>query len=1096
MVGGTTPRWQGFAHLLHVEPTETRPLLLLWAHSFFSGVVVAPLFAAGNALFLSQFSTNWLPHAYIASAGMGIGAAWLYSRARKRLTTARLFRGLLLSLLLSVLVLRLAFGITDAAWPAFVLLGLYSVTKAMLSVEVWGLAGQLFTVRQGKRLFGLVGSGELMAMAIGGLATPVLVSWLGTENLLLIAAAGLGGCLACLAVISREHSGRLSRRTGGEADSVSSSILSLAKHRYTLWIFLLAAVGVSATRLVDFVFLEAANTRYHSEDELAQLFGLFFGSAQAVTLVILTFFTGPLLNHYGIARGMLLRRFALTGCVLLTVIVLFGFPSVVATYWLALGAKLADLVLLSAVTAPAFLILYQPLRPDRRLATQMATSSVIAPIASAATAVSVLLLNTTGLGGPKALALLTLGVLIAWRFVGRQANRGYREALPEALEHRRLEGVSIPLEESGMLEVLRQRLASPLPHEALYALNLLASQESVEPMELLLPLLEHPHPEVRHEAMQRVSAGRFIELTDAVRSRLDVEDHPQTLAATLRCLGELEESEAVDILGVFLDHPADVVAEAAMVGLLRSGGIDGVLIAGEQLLTLERSPDARDRQRAARILGEVGIHGFYRHLLDLLGDPDSGVRRAALAAAGKIRNARLWPAVIDNLAHVEFHTSAAHALVEAGPGAVPSLGEALGNTQADVTSRVRVAEVCGRIASDEAIALLRVRMDTEDRRLRTAILYALDRADYSAAAGDRGNIDDILWQELGDAAWVMAAVVDIGAGDDDGTRPLRRALGHRLRQIRQRCLQLICFTGDAETLKLAAEQLNSDVADQRAYALEVLDTAMSGDTRRHLMTLFEEVPAREALQQMSTAFPQRLLGRTQRLSLLITPGGHRFEPWIRACAVRAAILLGETGLAADVAQRLDDDSRLVSETAAWALRMLSPSLWAEHEERITEEGLVPPDLMYWIESWTPGERPMFLTVEKVMILRSVSVFADVPEEVLAELAGYLEELEAATGERIYEKGVVGRTMYIIVEGRVRVHDEDRTFTELGDGEIFGELTTLDPEPHSASVTALADTRLLGLDRDALYELMSAHPTVLRGLIHVLCGRLRAKGKRN
>lgn len=49
---------------------------------------------------------------------------------------------------------------------------------------------------------------------------------------------------------------------------------------------------------------------------------------------------------------------------------------------------------------------------------------------------------------------------------------------------------------------------------------------------------------------------------------------------------------------------------------------------------------------------------------------------------------------------------------------------------------------------------------------------------------------------------------------------------------------------------------------------------------------------------------------------------------------------------------------------------------------------------------------------------------------------------------------------------------------------------------SASVTALQDTRLLGLDRDALYELMSAHPTVLRGLIHVLCGRLRAKGKRS
>jgi hypothetical protein len=53
-------------------------------------------------------------------------------------------------------------------------------------------------------------------------------------------------------------------------------------------------------------------------------------------------------------------------------------------------------------------------------------------------------------------------------------------------------------------------------------------------------------------------------------------------------------------------------------------------------------------------------------------------------------------------------------------------------------------------------------MDTEDRRLRSAILQTLGRANYQAAAADRDNIDEFLWQELGDAAWVMVAIVDIG----------------------------------------------------------------------------------------------------------------------------------------------------------------------------------------------------------------------------------------------------------------------------------------------------------------------------------------------
>ena len=102
---------------------------------------------------------------------------------------------------------------------------------------------------------------------------------------------------------------------------------------------------------------------------------------------------------------------------------------------------------------------------------------------------------------------------------------------------------------------------------------------------------------------------------------------------------------------------------------------------------------------------------------------------------------------------------------------------------------------------------------------------------------------------------------------------------------------------------------------------------------------------------------------------------------------------------------------------------------------------------------------MFLTVEKVMILRSVSIFAEVPEEVLADLAGYLEQLDVAAEAPVYEKGALGRTMYIVADGKVRVRDETHTFVELGPGELFGELTTLDPEPHSASVTAVPPRRV-------------------------------------
>lgn len=81
-------------------------------------------------------------------------------------------------------------------------------------------------------------------------------------------------------------------------------------------------------------------------------------------------------------------------------------------------------------------------------------------------------------------------------------------------------------------------------------------------------------------------------------------------------------------------------------------------------------------------------------------------------------------------------------------------------------------------------------------------------------------------------------------------------------------------------------------------------------------------------------------------------------------------------------------------------------------------------------------------------------------------------------------------MYIIIPGKVRVYDGDKTINVLGEREIFGEQGLLDPEPRSASVTALEETGLFRLDRDAFYELMASDIEVVRGIMHVLCQRLR------
>jgi CRP/FNR family cyclic AMP-dependent transcriptional regulator len=130
------------------------------------------------------------------------------------------------------------------------------------------------------------------------------------------------------------------------------------------------------------------------------------------------------------------------------------------------------------------------------------------------------------------------------------------------------------------------------------------------------------------------------------------------------------------------------------------------------------------------------------------------------------------------------------------------------------------------------------------------------------------------------------------------------------------------------------------------------------------------------------------------------------------------------------------------------------------------------------------------TNDHLIFLRSVSIFAGTPDEVLAEVSAVLEEMRFAAGDSIMAKGDLGDCLYIIAAGQVRVHDGQRTLTTLGAGEVFGEMAALDPEVRSASITAVADTRLLRLERGPLYRVMAQRIDVAQGIIHVLAQRLR------
>jgi hypothetical protein len=130
------------------------------------------------------------------------------------------------------------------------------------------------------------------------------------------------------------------------------------------------------------------------------------------------------------------------------------------------------------------------------------------------------------------------------------------------------------------------------------------------------------------------------------------------------------------------------------------------------------------------------------------------------------------------------------------------------------------------------------------------------------------------------------------------------------------------------------------------------------------------------------------------------------------------------------------------------------------------------------------------TIERVLVLEKVSIFESIPHELLADAASLLTERQVAPGERVISKGGPGDSLYIVVAGRVRVHDGERTIREMAANEFFGELSLLDSEPRAASVTAIEPTLLFRLAQDDFYVLLREQPEISRAINRALCRLIR------
>jgi CRP/FNR family cyclic AMP-dependent transcriptional regulator len=128
------------------------------------------------------------------------------------------------------------------------------------------------------------------------------------------------------------------------------------------------------------------------------------------------------------------------------------------------------------------------------------------------------------------------------------------------------------------------------------------------------------------------------------------------------------------------------------------------------------------------------------------------------------------------------------------------------------------------------------------------------------------------------------------------------------------------------------------------------------------------------------------------------------------------------------------------------------------------------------------------------LLAKVPLFEGLSKKELRSLAKELKEESFNAGQDIVTGGKPGGRFYLIVDGRAKVIQGNRTKSTLGPGDYFGEMSIIDKGPRSATVRADTYVRALSIASWNFLSVLEENFSIARKIMETLSARVRESDK--
>jgi CRP/FNR family cyclic AMP-dependent transcriptional regulator len=123
-------------------------------------------------------------------------------------------------------------------------------------------------------------------------------------------------------------------------------------------------------------------------------------------------------------------------------------------------------------------------------------------------------------------------------------------------------------------------------------------------------------------------------------------------------------------------------------------------------------------------------------------------------------------------------------------------------------------------------------------------------------------------------------------------------------------------------------------------------------------------------------------------------------------------------------------------------------------------------------------------------LAAVDLFSGLSKRQLSRLADQSERIKHTAGREVATEGLGALAFHLIVDGEAQVTTHGHGVRTLGPGDHFGEISMIDGKRRSATVEAVSDLTTIAVPHHQFQQLVDDEPAFARGLLVLLCARLR------